>query len=164
MVCAYKYTYYNYSAHQNILPYLWSCYISSHYVYDAVYLTVWAKTHLVCNCREIQFWKFNLKKPALPWYWTCSLSITILSYLLAFVQLTWQVDDGWFSLFSDYFFRGIHYFGPASIKGGWVGEMQGWSGWWQRLKQRSKMTQIVEFRMAMTSTCTHKGPMFHYKA
>ena len=26
--------------------------------------------------------------------WTCSLSVIILSYLLAFVQLTWQVDNG----------------------------------------------------------------------
>ena len=32
----------------------------------------------------------------------------------------------------------------------------GW-GWWKRLKQRSKMTQIVECRVAMTSTCTQKG-------
>ena len=32
------------------------------------------------------------------------------------------------------------------------------------LKQRSKMTQTVEFRVAMMSTCTHKGPIFHYKA
>ena len=30
--------------------------------------------------------------------------------------------------------------------------------------QRSKKTQIVEFRVVMTSTCTHKGPIFHYKA
>ena len=34
------------------------------------------------------------KKPALPWYWTHSLSIIILSYLLRAVQLTWQVDNG----------------------------------------------------------------------
>ena len=32
--------------------------------------------------------KIQLKKPALPWYWSYSLSIIILSYLLAFVQLT----------------------------------------------------------------------------
>ena len=30
-----------------------------------------------------------------------------------------------------------------------VGEVLGWGGWWQRLKQRSKMSQIVEFRVAM---------------
>ena len=39
----------------------------------------------------------------------------------------------------------------------WVGGAQGWGGWWQKLKQISKMTQIVEFRVAMTCTCTHKG-------
>ena len=38
--------------------------------------------------------KVQLKIPALPWYWTCSLSIIIFSYLLAFVQLTWQVNNG----------------------------------------------------------------------
>ena len=40
----------------------------------------------------------------------------------------------------------------------------GWGGWWQRLKQRSKTTQIVEFRVAMMSTSTHEGPIVHYKA
>ena len=69
-----------------------------------------------------------------------------------------------FHYFYIIFFMEFIIIGPASIKGGWVGEMQGWSGWWQRLKQKSKMTQIVEFRMAMMSTCTHKGPIFHYKA
>ena len=47
---------------------------------------------------------------------------------------------------------------------GWVGGKQVWGGWWQRLKQRSKKTQIVEFRVAITCTCTHKGPIFHCKA
>ena len=28
-------------------------------------------------------------------------------------------------------------------------------GWWQKLKQRNKMTQIAEFRVAMTCTCTY---------
>ena len=39
---------------------------------------------------------------------------------------------------------------------GWVGVVQVLGGWWQKLKQRSKMIQIVEFRVAMTCTCTHK--------
>ena len=49
--------------------------------------------------------------------------------------------------------------GPAYIKG--------WAGMeWVvvKAKQRSKMIQMVEFRVAMTSTCTHKGPIFCYKA
>ena len=33
-----------------------------------------------------------------------------------------------------------------------------------KAKTKSKMTQIVEFRVAMMSTCTHKGSIFHYKA
>ena len=33
----------------------------------------------------------------------------------------------------------------------------GWGGWWQKLKQRCKMTQIEEFREAMMCSCTHKG-------
>ena len=53
--------------------------------------------------------------------------------------------------------------GPVYIRG-WEGGVQRWGGWWQKLKQRSKMTQIVEFRVAMMCTCTHKGPIFHYKA
>ena len=30
------------------------------------------------------------------------------SYRLAFVQLTWQVDNGWFSPVFDDFFHGVH--------------------------------------------------------
>ena len=54
--------------------------------------------------------------------------------------------------------------GSGSIYKGIGRRGVGWGRWWQRLKQRSKMTQIVEFRVAMTSTCTHKGPIFYYKA
>ena len=41
---------------------------------------------------------------------------------------------------------------PAYTRG-WVGGVLRWGGWWQRLKQRSKMTQLVEFRVAMMCTC-----------
>ena len=60
--------------------------------------------------------------------------------------------------------------GPVYIRGwvggarGWVGGARGWGGWWQKLNQRRNKTQRVEFRVAMTCTCTHKGPIFHYKA
>ena len=47
---------------------------------------------------------------------------------------------------------------------GWVGGAWGWGGWWQKLKQRRNKTQIVEFSVAMMCTCTHKAPIFHYKA
>ena len=53
--------------------------------------------------------------------------------------------------------------GPVYIRV-WAGGARGWGEWWQKLNQRSKMTQIVEFRVAMTCTSTHKGPIFHYKA
>ena len=52
---------------------------------------------------------------------------------------------------------------PVYIRG-WAGGAQGWGGWWQKLNQRRKKTQIVEFKVAMMCTCTHKGPIFHYKA
>ena len=68
-----------------------------------------------------------------------------------------------FSPVSDDFFMEFINIGPAYIRG-WVGGVQGWRGWWQRLNQRSKMTQKVGFRVAMMSTCTHKGLIFHYKA
>ena len=48
--------------------------------------------------------------------------------------------------------------GPVYIRG-WAGGAWGWSGWWQKLNQRRKKTQIVEFRVAMTCICTHKGPI-----
>ena len=41
--------------------------------------------------QEMPFLKFNLRKPALPWYLPHLLSTIILSYLLAFVQL---IDNG----------------------------------------------------------------------
>ena len=55
--------------------------------------------HLVHACHTVfqeirTILKIQLKKSVLPWYWTSSLSIIILSYLLTFVQLTWQVDSG----------------------------------------------------------------------
>ena len=45
--------------------------------------------------------------------------------------------------------------GPECIRG-WVYEMQG-GQCWQKFQQRNKMTQTVEFRVAMTSTCTKKA-------
>ena len=38
--------------------------------------------------------KTQSKTSSLPWYWTCSLNTITLSYLLTFVQLTWQIDNG----------------------------------------------------------------------
>ena len=64
-----------------------------------VFVTVWAKTRLVRTCQYFKKYHFknSIKKPALPWYWSHSMSIIIPNYLLAFVQLTWQVDNDWFS-------------------------------------------------------------------
>ena len=56
-----------------------------------------------------------------------------LSCLLAFVQLTWQADNGWFSPVFDDFVMEVINIGPACIRG-WAGGAQGWSGWWQKLK------------------------------
>ena len=67
-----------------------------------------------------------------------------------------------FCQFLTIFFMEFINIGPAYIRE-WVGGERGWGGWWKKLKQRSKMTQIVEFRVAMTCTCTHKGSIFHYK-
>ena len=53
--------------------------------------------------------------------------------------------------------------GPVYIRG-WAGGVWGWGGWGKKLNQRRKKTQTVEFRVAMKNTCTHKGPIFHYKA
>ena len=48
--------------------------------------------------------------------------------------------------------------GPVYIRG-WAGGAQGRGMWWQKLKQRSKRAQIVEFRVAMMCTCTHNRPV-----
>ena len=42
--------------------------------------------------------------------------------------------------------------GPVYIRG-WAEGIQGWIGCWQKLKQRSKKTQIIEFKVAMMSAC-----------
>ena len=44
--------------------------------------------------------------------------------------------------------------GPVYIRG-WVGGARGWGGWWQKLNQRRKKTQIVEFRVDMTCIYMH---------
>ena len=49
--------------------------------------------------------------------------------------------------------------GPVYIGDGQKEQLQGWVEHWQKLTQRSKKTQIVEFGVAMTMcACTHKGP------
>ena len=45
-----------------------------------------------------------------------------------------------------------------------VGRREAGVGWVvTKANIKSKMTQIVEFRVAMMSTFTHKGSIFHYK-
>ena len=58
-------------------------------------------------------------------------------------------------------FHGLHQYilGQLIIIRRWVGRAWEWGGWWQRLKQRSKITQMVEFRVAVMSTCYPQG---HY--
>ena len=56
--------------------------------------------------------------------------------------------------------------GQVYIKG-WKGGMWRWVGWWwKRPKQIIKKQDdtMISFRVAMTFTYTHKGPIFHYKA
>ena len=47
--------------------------------------------------------------------------------------------------------------GPAYIRG-WVGRVV------EKAKAKKQDGTMVEFRVTMMSTCTHKGPIFHYKA
>ena len=68
-----------------------------------------------------------------------------------------------FRQFSTIFLMEFINIGPVYIRG-WEGGARKWGGWWQKLIQRRNKTQRVEFRVAMTYTCTHKGPIFHYKA
>ena len=79
----------------------------------------------------------------------------MLSYLLAFVQLTWQVDNGWFCQFMMIFLIEF-YIGLMYVRGCET-EVWGWSWWCQKLKQRSKMTQTVEIRVAIMCTYFQKG-------
>ena len=44
--------------------------------------------------------------------------------------------------------------GPVYIRR-WAGGARGWGGWWQKLNQRRKKTQIVEFRVTMTCSRVH---------
>ena len=127
-----------------------------------MYVTVWAKICLVCTCQYFEKCHFEnsiWKKPALLWYWTSSLSMIILSYLLAFVQLTWQVDNGWFLPVFGIFFMDFINIGPVYIRE-WVGGAWSWGEWWQKFKQRSKMTHS----RAMMCSCTHKWNVFQCKA
>ena len=53
-------------------------------------------------------------------------------------------------------------FGQCIQGGGWEGYGVGWVV--AKAKTKKQYNTMVEFRVAMTSTCTHKGPIFHYKA
>ena len=97
--------------------------------------------------------------------WLCLLIISrvILIYQLIFVQLTWQIDNGWFSPVFDDLFQGMHqywanmYMGLGRKDTG-VGHMMAINSW-----KKSQVTQMAEFRVAMMSTCTHSGSIL-YKA
>ena len=52
----------------------------------------------------------------------------MLSYLLAFVQLTWQVDNGWFSPVFDDFLMEVINIGPAYSYKGMSGKCGGVGG------------------------------------
>ena len=54
-----------------------------------------------------------------------SICLVILSYLLAFVQLTWQVDNGWFSPVFDDFFKEFIIIRPVGERGERVGGREG---------------------------------------
>ena len=53
---------------------------------------------------------------------------TVLSYLLAFVQLTKKVNNGWVLPVFDNFLKFI-ILGQHTYIRGWVGEGQEWGGW-----------------------------------
>ena len=52
--------------------------------------------------------------------------------------------------------------GQYILGGGREGRRGGVGGGKSLIKEEKK-TQIVEFRVAMMCTCTHKGSIFHYK-
>ena len=85
-----------YIAHYSLgVAYVYFMLLTAHYLSLIFSVSV---TNPICDClseispslhlpvlREIPFLKIQFKKPGLLWYWTCSLSIIILSCLLAFV-------------------------------------------------------------------------------
>ena len=60
------------------------------------------------------------------------------------------------------FFMNSLILGQCILGGGREGHGGGVGGGKSLIKKERR--QIVEFRVAMTCTCTHKGPIFHYKA
>ena len=53
--------------------------------------------------------------------------------------------------------------GPVYIRG-WAVGARGGVGGGKSLIEEERRHKIGEFRVAMTCTCIHKGPIFHYKA
>ena len=126
-----------------------------------IYVTVWVKIRLVCTWQHFEKYHFknSIKKTSLALVLESFIEHNNTSHLLVFVQLTWQVGNGWFLAVFMIFFMEFINIGPVYIRG--------WVGWVvAKLNQRRKKTQLVEFRVAMSMTCTytHKRPIFHYKA
>ena len=62
------------------------------------------------------------------------------------------------------FFMKFINIGPVYITG-WVGEVRGGVGWMlAKAKTKKQDDTLVELRVVMTSACTHKRPIFYYKA
>ena len=110
------------------------------------YVSVWAQTYLLHLFQKIPFRKFNLKKVSLALVldsFTEHNNTSLASYLLAFLQPTWQVDNGQFLIVSwNSLILGQH------IKGcvGGVGE---------KLKKKQEGTDRVA--ICMMCTCTYKS-------
>ena len=83
-----------------------------------------------------------------------------ISYLLATVQLTWQVDNGQFLMI---IFHKIHQYWACVYEG--LGRRSMGVGWVVgKAKAKKQDDTIVQFRVAMMFTCNHKEQIFHYKA
>ena len=66
-----------------------------------------------------------------------------------------------FHFFDD--FHGLHQYWASAYKGaGRRGLGVGWVV--AKAKTKKQGDTMVEFRVSMMSTCTHKGLIFHYKA
>ena len=132
-----------------------------------IYATV-RVTSLVCTWQHFEKYHFENSIKNQPC--SGSLSIIMLSCLLAFAQLTWQVaiDNDWFSTVLIFSWNSL-VLGQCLYGVG--GRGMGWGGWVvAKAKTKKQDDTIGEFRVAMTCstcmtcTCTHKGPIFHHNA
>ena len=118
-------------------------------------MTVFAKTFNLCTCQHFKKYHFKYLIWENNLTWKCWLYLFSRTILWLLWQIRWQLILKAFW----WFFQGMDQIWTSIYIG-----LDRKGQCWKQLEKRCWTTWIAEFRVVMTSTSSHNGPVFHYKA